>query len=105
MSGKGILVNKKIGTVFDGIFENNQFEKGVINYPNKDQYRGLFKNGDREDNQGRYIYRHKSQKESVHSRSRNSRISEISSESSTDSKGIKRARNSNSQKKSRKYEK
>lgn len=59
MFGKGILKNKKTGSVFDGIFQNNQFEKGVVNYANKDQYRGLFNDGNREDNQGRYIYRNK----------------------------------------------
>lgn len=98
MSGKGILVNKKTGAVFDGIFENNQFDKGVINYANRDQYRGLFRNGDREDNQGRYIYRNKSNRGSIHSRSQNSRTSEMSSDSSIDSKGMKRHRHSNSPK-------
>ena len=55
--GEGTLTLRN-NTIFRGFFHNNEFIEGVVTYPNFDEYSGKIKNGVRNDNRGKYIYRH-----------------------------------------------
>ena len=57
MHGKGKFTVSKTGVIYAGEFDHGSFHRGLISYPNGDEYSGEVKDGTRHDRQGRYAYR------------------------------------------------